>query len=161
VHLSSDGSSWLLRSARWLLPAGVTFVVLLALVALFIGWRWHEAHLPTPSVPSAWVNVDKAETNEATMFKWVITGQQVLGIYFDDDLTNTGCFVEPFVGRIDGHSISLTATFLDGSGKVKWSGTVAANRLELDGETYSPGSPNSFARSLSKMKYPSCGPGSS
>jgi hypothetical protein len=162
VHLSSDGSSWLLRSslARRLLLVLAVVVVFLLFIGAFVGWRWHEAHLPTPAVPSAWVNIGKAETNEVTMFKWVITGQQVAGIYVDDDLTNPGCLVEPFVGRIDGHSVSLTATFLNDSGTVRWSGTVSAHQLVLDGESYSPGSTTAFATALTAMKYPSCGPGS-
>jgi len=134
-------------------------VVSLLLVVVFVGWRWHEAHLPTPRVPSVWVNIDKAEA-DATMFRWVVTGQQVSGIYIDD-LTNSGCSVEPFIGRIDGHSVSLTATFMNGSGTIKWSGTVSAHQLELDGKVYSPGSPTSFANALIAMNYPSCGPGSS
>lgn len=163
MHLSSEGSSWLFRSTltRWLLLVLLFVVVLLILVGAFVGWRWHKAHLPTPVVPSAWVNVNKAAADEATMFRWVISGQKVSGIYIDDDLSNSGCDVEPFVGKIDGRSISLTATFMNGSGTVSWSGTVSAHRLVLDGEVYSPGSPTSFADTLVSMKYPACGPASS
>jgi hypothetical protein len=162
MHLSSESSSWLLRSsvARWLTLVSALVVVFLLLVAGFVAWRWHEAHLSTPSVPSAWVNINKGES-DAMMFKWIITGQQVSGIYTDDDVTRSGCVVEPFAGRVDGHSISLEATFLDGSGTVTWVGTVSARQLELDGEVYSPGSPTSFAKSLVAMNYPACGPGSS
>jgi hypothetical protein len=162
VHLSSDGSSWFLRSSfrRLRLLLLVVFVLVL-LAAGVVAWRWHEEHLPTPSVPSVWVNFGKGAADEATMFKWVITGQQVSGIYFDDDLTNSGCYVEPFVGRVDGHSVSLTATFLNGSGTVSWSGTVSAHQLDLDDEIYSPGLPTTFAKTLTGMHYPSCGPGAS
>jgi hypothetical protein len=155
VHLSSDGSSWLWRSnfVRW-------FLLVVVVVAVFVGWRWHKAHLPTPVVPSVWVNSDKADGG-AAMFKWVITGQQISGIYVDDDPTNPGCFVEPFTGRIDGNSLSLTATFMDGSGTVIFAGTVSASKLDLDGKVYSAGSAKAFATALVSMKYPSCGPGSS
>jgi hypothetical protein len=151
-----------LRSSfRWLLLGFLVVVVFVLIAAGFVGWRWHEAHLPTPSVPSVWVNIDKTAADEATMFKWVITGQQVSGIYFDDDLTNSGCYVEPFVGKVDGHTVSMTATFLNGSGTVSWSGTVSAHQLDLDGEIYAPGSAAIFAKALTVMHYPSCGPGAS
>jgi hypothetical protein len=162
VHLSSGGASRLFRPGftRSLLLGSLLVFVLLLVVAVFVGLRWHKAHLPTPRVPSAWVNIDKAVSNEATMFRWVITGQQISGIYTDDDLTNPGCSVEPFVGRIDGRSISLTATYMDGSGTVSWTGTVSAHVLVLDGEAYTPGSPTAFANALTAMRYPPCGPGS-
>jgi hypothetical protein len=163
VHLSSDGSAKLFRSGftRSLLLGALLVALFLLVVAGLVGWRFYEGHLPTPLVPSVWVNINKADAGDATMFRWVVTGHQVAGIYTDDDSTGAGCSVEPFAGKIVGHSISLTGTFLNGSGTVFWSGTVSAHELVLDDEAYTPGSPTSFANALIAMKYPSCGPGSS
>jgi hypothetical protein len=141
------------RHKRWI-------AVIVVVAVLFAGWRWHEAHLSTPIVPSTWVNFDQ---NSATMFRWVITGQHISGIYTWDEVTNNGCIVAPFVGSINGHLVTLTATYLDGSGSTTWSGTVDASELSLNsgGGVFVPRSATSFAQALTAMHYPPCGPSSS
>jgi hypothetical protein len=145
------------RRYRWWIGAVVVAVV------LFAGWRWHETHLPTPFVPSMWVYVDPSQ-DSATMLRWVITGRSISRIYTWDDLNNTGCIVAPVIGSINGHSVSLTVNFLNGSGSTQFSGTVDSSKLLLqppDGgivyDSYVPQAATSFVRMLAAMNYPPCG----
>jgi hypothetical protein len=150
------------RHRRWI-------AVVLVAVVLFGGWRWHEAHLPTPLVPSTWVNWPPDENPAVTMVQWVITGQSIMGIYTSDDLASEDCMVAPFVGSIDGRSFTLTVTYLDGSGTTQWWGTVYASKLLLRptpgglsvADTFVPRSATWFAQALAAMHEPPCGPANS
>ncbi|MGO9332491.1 MAG: hypothetical protein ACLQCU_00285 [Acidimicrobiales bacterium] len=95
------------------------------------------------------------------MIRWVIVGQSISGIYTWDELTNNGCIVAPVVGSIDGHSVTLTVNFLDGSGGAQLSGSVDSSELSLSGEAFVPQSAAAFTQMLAAMHYPACGSSSS
>lgn len=139
----------------------VAFLGVAAVIA-FAGWRWHETHLPTPYVPSSWINVDRAD-GAVTFVQWAMAGRRIEGEYVWDGNTANRCVIAPLNGSINGTNLTLTVTYLDGSGSTQWWGSVDTRRLLIgpgDPQAmktpFVPARASSLGDAISAMGLPAC-----